>query len=593
MNDTGKRIRTNAVCALGAFVSLLSLRVVCEISEGLETGNLLTDTVSRFSNSFTSDGFADLLLFGALFWLVRRAVQRERRVEPRTLALAVFLAALSLIGMCCRDMGKLAFLFANTYQRCLSLLCLAGRAILFYLLLRLAEEAMDRPFSAPSRRLRRPVLTGALVIFLCWLPWLLCNYPASFSPDSTGQLAQWTGLAPWSAHHPPLSSLIMGLFYSLGRALGSANFGCFLYVLFQSVCGALIFSYCLGLLWRDGLPFRLWLLLLLSFAASPFWACFAQWFEKDLLYAECFTLTVSLALPVLRDRRCSAGAALRLGGAALLAVLLRKTGVYELCPALLLMALVLRGRDRRNLLLAACAVVLLALGTSRLVYPALGIEAGSVREALNIPFQQTARYVRTYPDEVTEEERRAIDAVLDYGKLDEYNPIISDPVKNTYKEDPAALGPYFGAWLRMLFKHPLCYFEAGFMASYGYYTTEYVALDAYFLSRYDQTLTGMGLYRVFGDFPTRLFDSLRQCFITFPVTQLLCTAGLYTWVLLFCLLRLTRRGRRAEKLLLLPSLMNVLVCIASPLSGSTRYALPMIAATPLILGWTLLQTRRE
>ena len=39
----------------------------------------------------------------------------------------------------------------------------------------------------------------------------------------------------------------------------------------------------------------------------------------------------------------------------------------------------------------------------------------------------------------------------------------------------------------------------------------------------------------------------------------------------------SRLSRTSDALLLLPSFMNVLVCIASPLTGSTRYALPMIA----------------
>ncbi len=592
MTDAKRTIGTDICCGLGAYAALLALRVVCEVSEGLGTGNLLTDTASRFSNSFSHDSLPDLLLFGALFVMLRAVLRREQRPDGRTLLLAAVLAAFTLIGMCCREMGNLLFVFADFYQLCLSILCLLGYTCLFYPLLRLADRAMDGPFPADARVPAHPVRIGAPVMLAGWLPWLLCNYPASFCPDATAQLCQWMGFAPWTAHHPPLSTLLMGLCCSLGRALGSANAGCFLYVLLQSVFAALVFSYSLAALVREGLPFRLWLGLLLFFALSPFWGCFAQWFEKDLLYAVCFTLTLTLLVPVLRDRRCSASAALRIGPAALLSMLLRKTGLYELSPALLLIALSLRGKERRNLLLALCAAVLLAVGAERAVYPALGIEAGSAREALSIPFQQTARYVCAYPDEVTDAERAAIDAVLDYDKLTEYDPIISDPVKNTYREDASALGPYFAVWLRMLLKHPLCCFEAGFMASYGYYSTAYPALDAYLLTRYDPLLDEMGIHRVFGDFPTRFFDSLRQMFTEFPLTQLLCTAGLYTWVLLFCALRLGRNGRRADMLLLLPSLMNVLVCVASPLSGSTRYALPTIAATPLILGWTLVRTRK-
>lgn len=593
MSDAKGKIKTDLAAALCACAGVLAMRVVVEVSEGLETGNLLTDTVSRFSNSFTHDSLPDLLLFGALFCLLRAVLLREKKLDGRFLALSVLLAGLTLIGLCCRELGNFTFFFANTYQRCLSLLCLVGYTAVFYPVLRMLDLMMDRPFPAGSGQLAHPLRTGALVMLLGWLPWLLCNYPASFCPDSTNQLCQWLGRDPWSMHHPPLSTLLMGLFYSLGASLGSPNFGCFLYVLFQSVFAALVFSYGLAILYREGLPFRVWLGMLLFFAATPFWGCFAQWFEKDLLYAVCFTLTLTLVFPVLRRRSCSRGDALKIGAAALVSVLLRKTGLYELCPALLLIAIVLGGRDRRRLLLSLCAVVLLAVGTEKAVYPALGIQAGSPREALSIPFQQTARYVCTFPDEVTDEERAAIDAVLDYEKLTDYNPIISDPVKNTYRGDNAALGAYFKVWFKMLLKRPLCYFEAGFMGSYGYYSTVWPSLDAYLLREYSPLLGEAGIYRVFGDFPTRLFDSLRQCFISFPLTQTLCCAGLYTWVLLFCLVRLAKHRRRRELLLLLPSFMNVLVCIASPLSASTRYALPMIASAPLILGWTMLRTRNE
>ena len=89
---------------------------------------------------------------------------------------------------------------------------------------------------------------------------------------------------------------------------------------------------------------------------------------------------------------------------------------------------------------------------------------------LSIPFQQTALYVKEHGDEVTEEEQKAINAVLDYDSLAEgYSSWISDPVKDTFKAD-GSLKEYFEVWVKQLFKHPETYFQAFFNASAGYYS---------------------------------------------------------------------------------------------------------------------------
>ena len=49
---------------------------------------------------------------------------------------------------------------------------------------------------------------------------------------------------------------------------------------------------------------------------------------------------------------------------------------------------------------------------------------------LSVPFQQSARFVRDHPEEVTEEEYRVLDSVLGMEDLGQrYNPRNADPVK--------------------------------------------------------------------------------------------------------------------------------------------------------------------
>ena len=79
---------------------------------------------------------------------------------------------------------------------------------------------------------------------------------------------------------------------------------------------------------------------------------------------------------------------------------------------------------------------------------------------LGILFQQTARYVKQYPEEVTPEEKEAIDGVIDYEKLAEkYNPQLTDPVKYTFRQDCTSqeLAAYLNAWFGMLLRHPGTY----------------------------------------------------------------------------------------------------------------------------------------
>lgn len=574
------------------YTALIALRMRIEVGAGLETGSFIVDNLSKFSNQIYFMGLDDIILFAALFLLIRCVAAREQTVDLWTLALSLVFAALYVIALSCCNLGSLDFFSANLYQFCLSCLCILGFSVLFYFGLRLVFILVEQPAAKEEKKLRRPLLSAWLVIFLCWLPWLLMNYPGSFCTDSAYQLSQWLGLDAVSAHHPPFSTLLMGLCLSFGELVWDMNFGCFLYILFQSVSGAFIFSYTLMQLYRMGLSRRAWTLMLVFFA-SPFWACYAQWFEKDFIYAQLFALCLVLLLPVIKEGRCSAKAAAKLALVCLAAVLLRKTGLYELLPALLLIALWLKKQDRLRMLCAAAAVFVLCSCVNDVLYPAMGIESGSEREMLSLPFQQTANYVIHHPDEVTAEERAAIDNVLVYDELYKYHPEISDYIKNRYKENPEALPEYFRHWFAMLLKHPLPYFESAFTLSYGYLAPVKVSLDAVITRDYLPQLGEMGIYRVFTGSIFRVFDCLREIFIQFPLTSLMCMAGSYTWIMMACFVQLIRKKRFVPLLLFIPGIMNVLVCIASPLCASTRYALPLIASIPLIIGITLLNSKND
>ena len=269
-----------------AYAALLSLRVCYEVAGGLETGNRLIDTLSRIPNAFCADPLPDLPLFAGILLLLWQVDEREEKADGWSLALAFVFACCLTVSSVCRDLGSFAFFFADRFQLLLSLFVIFGQTVFFYPILRLLFFLMEQDTAPAGEKMpRHPMRSAALIMLLCWLPWMLMNYPCSFNGDSIGQLAWALGAAPWHAQHPPLNTAILWMCVTLGKAVWDVNFGCFLYVVLQAVTGALLFSACLAALVRMGMSRRGWIACLLFFAATPIWGCFAQWLEKDYLYA--------------------------------------------------------------------------------------------------------------------------------------------------------------------------------------------------------------------------------------------------------------------------------------------------------------------
>jgi len=110
------------------------------------------------------------------------------------------------------------------------------------------------------------------------------------------------------------------------------------------------------------------------------------------------------------------------------------------------------------------------------VHSILDVPKGEITEALSIPFQQTARYVFEYPDEVTEAEMVAIDLVLPYDIIaDSYNPKLSDPIKGKMKSGASKKDylTYAKTWLLMGIKKAGVYIAATWNNINGYFNSFY------------------------------------------------------------------------------------------------------------------------
>lgn len=84
----------------------------------------------------------------------------------------------------------------------------------------------------------------ALIPFICWIPYLLIYWPGFIFGDTLSSLAQATGLASYSNHHPFLYTMFIKACLKIGNILGIGNTGgCVLYCLVQMGFMAYAFAY--------------------------------------------------------------------------------------------------------------------------------------------------------------------------------------------------------------------------------------------------------------------------------------------------------------------------------------------------------------
>lgn len=269
--------------------------------------------------------------------------------------------------------------------------------------------------------------------------------------------------------------------------------------------------------------------------------------------------------------------------------LLRNNAFYVVVLVAIAFALVFRKTLALKGALLVLAVIPLTVVLNQAALVATGAQKGDVREALSIPFQQTARYALYHGDDVTADERRAIDAVLDYSDLAErYQWNISDAVKGKANTtDREALLAYFRVWALQGLRHPVCYLEATLDQTFGYWSVFDPVV-------YGQEYAGYGTAWVsenVGGDAGSFFPALAGkaalvvgAIKNLPFLKLFSISGFYTLAGLALAAFALYRGRPMALLILLPSALLLLTCIAGPLNGSIRYSFGFIAAFPIVTG---------
>lgn len=619
--------RNRMLLFLGSIMTALAVTMNMDAAEAAESGitSSLYLAIYKLIEKISLD-LADKGLLLSLLTVFSYIVYHKVWVEKQTIAiryskiLSLFLAIMYTAGMGFSSGNSLAILYTSSIRMLKTLILITGFYILYltainslYLLLQSRKDIVLHKNKVILFYQKHPWLSVWLGIMGCWMIHILLRYPGAMSYDNWNQLAYYFAYKSFTTAQPVFHTWLFSSFIRFGLWIGSANIGLFLFIVFQSLIMSAILSWSLLLMRRWRTPVWLRLLTMGIYCAAPYYAGYASFPIKDFLYTAFFLLFLLYIMEWLGNTSLFNKKSRAIGWVltVCLFILCRKNGIYIYLPVAIIMAVKEMKRFQKNLTVKEAPyncqsiiffVVLLLLpllivkGTESIITYCYQVQKDSSKEALSLPFQQTARYVRDYGNEIPKEEKEAIAKVLDYDKIPAvYLEMTADPVKTTFHaETNEDLFNYFKVWFKQFLKHPLCYIEATWNQNYYLFAPnidnivynkdcnigEEIILDTGLLEKIDfeipEKMQGICAIMV----------SYYSLLSRLPILGMLNNVAFYIILLFVSFIFMLHDRQKNGLFIMLPLFLSFLIILAAPqIQNQPRYAFPIIYAMPSVIAF--------
>ncbi len=452
-----------------------------------------------------------------------------------------------------------------------------------------------------------------IIILFFWLPIIIALYPGTLINDTWGQLAQFIQyfykgkhFGAFSNHHPIFDTLIMGTIITpFGEKINNWQLGFFVYSFIQELLT--VFSFALTVYYaykylkvKSGYV----LTLLLFYALCPIFPISAQTISKDALFSWIYVIFIVLFIEALRTQGrvfSSFKYDVLLGLSVILCIITKSVGIYIVTFSLIAVCLFIPRYRRYSFATLACSL-LIALGLLTGVKRTLNVAPSGKQEMFSLPFQQTARYFKYHPKDVTKAEFNSINALLDGENIGGvYNPTNADPVKGyTDRGNLKQYKNYLISWGKEGARHPRTYVAAFNAMVSGWFSFEEYAplMSMDWHSQLNPKLMPTsasirhGYFRRSSQVVITTFDNLYKI----PILQLLLSYGLYAAILpMFIVATFLRKwGLKEVKvywLSIIPLCLSIVLgCWLAPVSilfEGRRYLYPIVYTLPLMISLCL------
>lgn len=428
------------------------------------------------------------------------------------------------------------------------------------------------------------------IIVLGWVIYLLPFLPGNVAGDGNFQLIEYFGHAAMTNHHPFLSTMLEGGILNLGKHILNDNFGLFLYVIIQLLICCLIYSYCIFKVSTLGINKKIGIYFSIFIGFAPYWSFVSETLHKDGLFIAFFALFITslvmMSVNLFIRKRLIKKQLILLTVSALLVCFWRNDGIYMVIPSIICLIFVNKRKYWKTFTCSLLVLLSVYVGFNKVLLPALDVAPTEKREMLSLPVQQTSRYIKYYPNEITKNQRQVLKETFNnstkLGKL--YNPNNADPTKFNLK-DQFNVKKYINIWIEMGLRHPLVYLAATFEGTNAYYTPWLLA----------QNFTWCGAISDwskpnFLDLHYITPKRLRSSFIGFvngiaslPFINMFLNDSLAIWLGILMAAFMWRKFGFKYLIPIIPIFMNLLICIASPVNGLIRYSGCVVFAIYILL----------
>ena len=598
------QIQKERILKSAGYASLLLLSALAimvdpsKMNLNQNVGKGLTSAITLLYMELRPVEVAHILAVMFLFVLYKRVLlQGKKSFCLGACIVACILSSFLLIGMSLEACTDFSFIIGRKSQMFIALLTFLGFWIILYGCVKWLYVKLD------CLKVKTCFCEGVwykveqhffviafIALLLCWGILSFAFFPGSVPYDGRNELNQYFGITQLNLHHPFFSTMILGLWYEIGYKIAGITGGCVAYVMFQSLCGAVVFGRIAEYVCKKTKRLLFGGLTLLYFGMVPVWWAYMQSIMKDALYVVAFAWFMLEYFKIFfKDN--NKYTLMQLAVAGVFACILRNGAWMLILPTLIALWIACKG-IRKSLVAVIAVVLIINYGLNTVLMDKLDLKSDNQVEALSIPLQQIARYVTVHEDEMTDEEKKVIDGVIRYDGISErYNPECSDPIKDKNRREATDEDwqAFWKLWLEKFKDDPITYITATMNHVYGYIDPFhfYYGLVSYQFYNKD-AITEEDKDIVYSKylFPYNIrrgVSSAVYMWDNIPGLSFLVNAGFYTWVGIILIGALLRKKKWKTVLMFVAPFMNVLMCFASPVNALLRYALPVMAMMPLLI----------